>query len=100
VPLQTTDLEDVMTTETVGHDRRGVATTRREPRLTETKHSTKTSEMYVMIAAVVGVLAAAQYTDDLTARWAWILVSAIAIGYMISRGLAKSGGRESYEHVT
>jgi len=60
----------------------------------ETKHSTKTSEMYVMIAAIAGVLVATQYTDDLTARWAWILVSAIAIGYMISRGLAKSGSRE------
>jgi hypothetical protein len=85
-----------MTTETLGHDRRGVTTTRHEPRVTETKHSTKTSEMYVMIAAVAGVLAAAQYTDDLTARWAWILVSAIAIGYMISRGLAKSGARGSH----
>ena len=85
-----------MTTETLGHNRREATTTRREPRVTETKHSTKTSELYVMIAAVVGVLAAAQYTDDLTARWAWILVSAIAIGYMISRGLAKSGGGESY----
>jgi hypothetical protein len=96
VPLQTIDLEDTMTTETLGRDRREATGTRREPRVVETKHSTKTSEMYVMIAAVVGVLAAAQYTDDLTARWAWILVSAIAIGYMLSRGLAKSGGRESY----
>jgi hypothetical protein len=67
---------------------------RGERRDTETKHSTKTSEMYVMIAAIAGVLVATQYTDDLTARWAWILVSAIAIGYMISRGLAKSGSRE------
>jgi hypothetical protein len=65
-----------------------------ERRVAETKHSTKTSEMYVMIAAVAGVLLAAQYTDDLTARWAWMLVSAIAIGYMISRGLAKSGSQE------
>jgi hypothetical protein len=85
-----------MTTEALSRDRRSAATTHREPRTTETKHSSKTSELYVMIAAVVGVLAAAQYTDDLTARWAWILVSAIAIGYMLSRGLAKSGGRETY----
>jgi hypothetical protein len=63
---------------------------------TETKHSTKTSEMYVLLAAVAGVLVAAQFTDDLTARWAWILVSALAIGYMLSRGLAKSGSREAY----
>jgi di/tricarboxylate transporter len=85
-----------MTTEALSRDRRSTTTTHREPRTTETKHSSKTSELYVMIAAVVGVLAAAQYTDDLTARWAWILVSAIAIGYMLSRGLAKSGVRETY----
>ena len=85
-----------MTTEALSRDRRSTTTTHREPHTTETKHSSKTSELYVMIAAVVGVLVAAQYTDDLTARWAWILVSAIAIGYMLSRGLAKSGGRETY----
>ena len=83
-----------MTTETVRGDPRAMTPARGERRATETKHSTKTSEMYVMIAAIAGVLLAAQYTDDLTARWAWMLVSAIAIGYMISRGLAKSGGRQ------
>jgi di/tricarboxylate transporter len=83
-----------MTTETVHGNQRAMTPARGERRVTETKHSTKTSEMYVMIAAVAGVLVAAQYTDDLTARWAWILVSAIAIGYMVSRGLAKSGGHE------
>jgi hypothetical protein len=83
-----------MTTETVRGDQRAMTPARGERRDTETKHSTKTSEMYVMIAAVAGVLVAAQYTDDLTARWAWILVSAIAIGYMISRGLAKSGSQQ------
>ena len=63
---------------------------------TETKHSTKTSELYVLLAAAAGVLVAAQVTDDLTARWAWILVSGLAIGYMLSRGLAKSGSHEAY----
>ena len=85
-----------MATEAVGHRRTDVpnrATTRHS---TETKHSTKTSELYVLIASVVGVLVAAQYTDDLTARWAWILVSSLAIGYMLSRGLAKSGTTEPY----
>jgi hypothetical protein len=84
-----------MTTETIRGDQRTMTTARGERRFTETKHSTKTSEMYVMIAAIAGVLVAAQYTDDLTGRWAWILVSAIAIGYMVSRGLAKSGSREA-----
>jgi hypothetical protein len=85
-----------MATEAAGHRRTDVpvrATTRRS---TETKHSSKTTELYVLIASVVGVLVAAQYTDDLTARWAWILVSALSIGYMLSRGLAKSGTSEPY----
>ena len=65
-------------------------------RTTETKHSTKTTELYVLVAAVVGVLIAASQADTLDARGAWQLVTALAIGYMISRGLAKSGSREAY----
>jgi hypothetical protein len=63
---------------------------------TETKHSSKTTELYAMIAAVAGVLIASWVSDGFDARQAWTLVSAIAIGYMISRGLAKSGSREPY----
>ena len=65
-------------------------------RATETKHSSKTTELYAMVAVIVGVLIAAQQTDSLDAQRAWTLVSAIAIGYMVSRGLAKSGSREPY----
>jgi hypothetical protein len=65
-------------------------------RTTETKHSTKTTELYVLVAAVIGVLVAASQADNLDARGAWQLVTALAIGYMISRGLAKSGSREAY----
>jgi hypothetical protein len=79
----------------IGRNRAGVSE-RAHRETTETKHSTKTSEMYVLLAAVAGVLVAAHFTADLTARWAWILVSALAIGYMLSRGLAKSGSREAY----
>jgi hypothetical protein len=61
---------------------------------TETKHSSKTTEMYVMVAAIVGVLVAAAVSDGFDTRQAWTLVTAIAIGYMVSRGLAKSGSRE------
>ena len=61
---------------------------------TETKHSLKTTELYVMVAAIAGVLVAAWVSDGFDAHQAWQLVTAIAIGYMISRGLAKSGSRE------
>jgi hypothetical protein len=71
---------------------RGETTARRGA--TETKHSAKTTELYVMVAAVVGVLVAAAVSSGFDARQAWTLVTAIAIGYMVSRGLAKSGSRE------
>jgi hypothetical protein len=77
---------------TVRDDRVDRRTSRRTS--TETKHSSKTSELYVMVLAVAGVLIAAAISDGFDAHQAWTLVSAIAIGYMVSRGLAKSGSRE------
>jgi hypothetical protein len=71
---------------------------------TETKHSSKTSELYAMIAVIVGILVAAAVikggdtggTDEFIARQAWLYVSIVAGAYMISRGLAKSGSRDPY----
>ena len=64
---------------------------------TETKASFKTSEMIAFVAAVVGVLLAAQISDDFGAQDAWFYVTLLTIGYMVSRGLAKSGSREFYD---
>jgi di/tricarboxylate transporter len=73
---------------------RGAPRTRRT---TETKSSFKTSEFYVLIAAVAGVLVAAYADSDSFARdHAWTLVAVLAVGYMVSRGLAKLGNREPY----
>jgi hypothetical protein len=57
----------------------------------ETKPSFKTTELLVLIAAVAAVLVASRFDDSLDGWLAWTLVSALAIGYMLSRGLAKSG---------
>jgi len=57
----------------------------------ETKASFKTTELIVYIATVAGVLIASAIDDSIDARLAWILVTAIGIGYLLSRGLAKSG---------
>jgi hypothetical protein len=84
------------TTETAGRTGIGVDRDTTVRRTTETKHATKTTELYVLVAAVAGVLIAASQADSLDARGAWQLVTALAIGYMISRGLAKSGSREAY----
>jgi hypothetical protein len=59
----------------------------------ETKLSLKTTEFWVMVAAVAAILIAAAVSDTLGDVRAWTLVSAVVIGYMLSRGLAKSGSR-------
>ena len=71
---------------------------------TETKHSTKTTEFFAMIAVIVGILVSAAVikggdtngTDEFVARQAWLYVSIVAGAYFISRGLAKAGSREPY----
>jgi hypothetical protein len=58
---------------------------------TETKPSILSTEFYAWVASVVGILIAAASVDNLNARQAWLYVSIVTAGYMISRGLAKSG---------
>jgi len=73
---------------------------------TETKQAFKTTEFWAMVVVIVGILAAAATikggdtapgTDEFIARQAWLYVAIVAVGYMISRGLAKSGSREPYD---
>jgi hypothetical protein len=45
------------------------------------------------VASVAAVLIASAIDDGIDARLAWILVTALGVGYMLSRGLAKSGSR-------
>ena len=71
---------------------------------TETKHSTKTTEFYAMVAVIVGILVSAMLinggdtngTDEFIARQAWLYVAIVAGAYFIGRGLAKSGSRDPY----
>ena len=63
------------------------STTRRE----ETKASFLTTEFWAKVGVIAAVLVAAQQADNFDAPRAWTLVAAVAIGYMVSRGLAKSG---------
>ncbi len=57
----------------------------------ETKHSLKTTEFWAMAVGIAGILIASAVSDSLGDVRAWTLVAAVGIGYMISRGLAKSG---------
>jgi positive regulator of sigma E activity len=66
---------------------------------TETKAAVKTSELIAYLAAVIGVLIASAVADeasDFGAQEAWFLVTLLTIGYLVSRGLAKSGSRDFY----
>jgi uncharacterized MAPEG superfamily protein len=70
---------------------------------TETKQAFKTTEFYAFVAAVIGVLIAGNAieiaeggTDYFTADKVWLYVTILTVGYMISRGLAKSGSRDPY----
>jgi hypothetical protein len=59
----------------------------------ETKNALKTTEFVAMVGVIAAILIAAKVSDTLNDVRAWTLVAAVAIGYMISRGLAKSGSR-------
>jgi hypothetical protein len=63
---------------------------------TETKASFKTTELIVYVLSVVAVLIASEMIDDgdFNAKEAWFFVTLLTIGYMVSRGLAKSGSRD------
>ena len=65
-------------------------------RSTETKASTKTSEFFVYIVAAAAILIASLVVDGFNATEGWMFFTFLTIGYMVSRGLAKSGSREPY----
>ena len=67
---------------------------------TETKASYKTTELGFYILAVIGVLIASAVADeesDFGTQEALLYVTLLTIGYMLSRGMAKSGSRDFYD---
>ncbi|WP_446216968.1 hypothetical protein [Micromonospora sp. IBHARD004] len=71
---------------------------------TETKPSLRTTEFWVYIAAVIGVLAASQLVgknsvgvDIFRANQAWFFITLLTLGYLGSRGLAKAGSNHRSE---
>jgi hypothetical protein len=79
-------------------------TTEMPRRTTETKAAFKTTEFVVYLVAVVGVLIASNLvgntdgqSDPFLADKAWLYVTLLTIGYMISRGLAKAGSPDHYD---
>ncbi|NYI99573.1 hypothetical protein HNR19_000272 [Nocardioides thalensis] len=70
---------------------------------TETKASFKTTEFVFYILAVIGLLIASAVADsgsDFGTQEVWFYITLLTIGYMVSRGLAKSGSREHFDDST
>jgi hypothetical protein len=70
--------------------------------VTETKASFKTTEFIAFVVVLVGILIAAAVVDEadaggLGAKQAWLYVTVLTVGYMVSRGLAKAGSRQPYD---
>ena len=65
---------------------------------TETKEATKTTELIAYVLAVAGVAITAFTVDDspdFGAERAWLYITILTVGYMLSRGLAKAGSYEA-----
>ena len=67
--------------------------TRRKSIGDETKNALKTTEFFAMAVIIGAILIASAVSDTFGDRRAWTLVAAVAIGYVVSRGLAKAGSK-------
>ena len=69
--------------------------------VTETKASFKTTEFFAFLAVLAGILISAAMVDDSNggfgAKQAWLYATILTVGYMVSRGLAKSGSSDPYD---
>src|SRR5687768_14159186 len=68
---------------------------------TETKAAFKTTEFWLTIATIAGILIAASQVkggpdDEFIASQAWLYVAILVGLYAVGRGLAKSGTKEPY----
>ena len=82
------------TTETAERRRRAASYSDSRPAYgDETKNALKTTEFFAMVAVNAAILIAAWVSDSLDDVRAWTLVAAVAIGYIVSRGLAKAGSK-------
>lgn len=74
-------------------------------RVTETKAATKTTEFIAYLGVLVAIVVTATLVGDngaengadlFDARQAMEYITYLTIGYLVARGLAKSGSRENY----
>jgi hypothetical protein len=70
---------------------------RRPPRMfpLETKPFFLTSEFAIALIVAIGIAITAASDTSFGAWRAWVLITAIAVGYLLSRGIAKSGTKSN-----
>jgi hypothetical protein len=75
----------------------------RSPKETETKQAFKTTEFWIYVVIVLGILIAGlvadagdDSVDGFGAERVWLYIVILSGAYMVSRGLAKSGSRDPY----
>jgi hypothetical protein len=71
-------------------------------RADETKPAFKTTEFIAYVAILVGVFVAGLVikggdTDEFKAPVVWLYAVILTFGYLVSRGIAKSGSRHRYD---
>jgi hypothetical protein len=71
---------------------------------TETKAAFKTTEFIAYVVILIAMFIASAVVDNgddgqgFGAQDVWFYATILTVGYMISRGLAKSGSREFYDN--
>jgi len=73
----------------------------RHRRSTETKAAFKTTEFIAYLGLLAALIIAGAVVDQsdaggFGAKQVWLYATILTVGYMISRGLAKSGSRDPY----
>ena len=71
---------------------------------TETKAAFKTTEFVAFLTVLAGILVAAAIVDEsdaggFGAKQAWLYATILTVGYMVSRGIAKSGSTQPYDET-
>jgi hypothetical protein len=73
---------------------------------TETKAAFKTTEFFAYVLVLAGILVAgaltkagAHHGDRFVSREIWLYATILTVGYLISRGLAKSGSHQPYDEA-
>jgi len=62
---------------------------------TEARHGFTTTEFWLTVIGVAALVILAYNSDELGVRWGMGMATAVLLGYVLSRGLAKAGSSET-----